>query len=84
MSFANDVAITGAMVTNSNTANLTITGTTTLATSGGFTDSDNTGVTTFVGNVGVGAFTSFITTAVTNTNRLTLRESILNDGTFTR
>ena len=83
MSFANDVAITGAMVTNSNTANLTITGTTTLATSGGFTDSDNTGVTTFVGNVGAGASTSFITTAVTNTNRLVFRGGIVNDGTFT-
>ncbi len=81
LSFANDVAITAVTVTNSNTANLTITGTTTLATSGGFTDSNNTGITTLVGNVSVGAGTSFITTALTTTANLVFRGGIANSGT---
>jgi hypothetical protein len=83
LSFANNVAITGVTVNNSNTANLTITGTTTLATSGGFTDSNNTGITIFGGNVNVGASTSFISTAVNNVARMIFRGGIANAGTFT-
>jgi len=83
VSFANNVAITGVMLTLSNTANFSVTGTTTLTASGGFTDSSNSGVTTFIGNVSVGASTSFITTVVTTPANLIFQGGIANAGTFT-
>ncbi|MBS1489506.1 MAG: hypothetical protein JSS93_03170 [Bacteroidetes bacterium] len=83
VSFANNVAITGITLTLTNTANFSVTGTTTLTTSGGFTDSNNSGVTTFIGNVSVGASTSFITTAVATPANLIFRGGIANAGVFT-
>lgn len=81
LSFANNVAITAVTLNNSNTNTLTITGTTTLSTSGGFTDSDNTAATIFVGNVSVGAGTTFTSTAVTTSGNMIFRGGIANNGT---
>lgn len=83
LSFANNVAITGATLTNSNTGSFTVTGTTTL-TNGGFADNDNTNVTTFVGAVTQSGTSSFNTTTVTTPANLIFRNGITNNGgTFT-
>lgn len=83
LTFNNNVAITAVTVTCTNSNNLTISGTTTLATSGGFTDSNNGGVTILAGNVNVGVGTSFISTAVTTTANMVFRGGIAQTGTFT-
>lgn len=69
---------------NSSTGDFTVTGTTTLS-NGEFTDTDNTSITTFIGNVTQSGFQSaFNTTAVTTSTNLVFRGGINNDaGTFT-
>lgn len=79
LSFANNVAITGATVTNSSTGAFTITGTTTLL-NGGFTDSDNTSVTTFVGAYSQSGTSAFNTTGITTPTNLIFRGGISNTG----
>jgi len=82
-SFANNIAINGITLTNSNTGNLLVTGTTTL-TGGGFTDTDNTSSDIFVGNVSQTGASAFNTTAVTTNGNLIFRGGITNSGgTFT-
>ncbi len=76
-SFANNIIITGVTLTNSNTGNLTITGTT--SGTGSFTDSNNAGIDTFTGNVNLTG--SFITTLVTTTANLVFQGGITNSGT---
>ena len=77
VSFANNVVITGIVLTYSNTNDLIIFGTTT--GTGGFTDSNDLGIDTFVGNVSLtGAFTS---TAVTTSANMNFRGGITNSGT---
>ncbi len=60
----------------------TVNGTTTLNARGNFTDSDNTGTDTFVGNVTVNAASSFITTSVTTASELDFQGGVDNSGTF--
>ncbi len=79
-SFANNVAITGVVLTYSNTGNLTVTGTTTISGAGGFTDSNNSGIDTFVGNVSLSGTSAFTTTSVTTTGNLIFRSGIANSG----
>lgn len=83
LSFGNNVAITTIVVTNSNTGAFTVTGTTTL-TNGGFTDSDDTSITTFVGAVSQSGTSAFNTTGVFSSGNLIFRGGISNTGgTFT-
>ncbi|MEO7991058.1 MAG: hypothetical protein ABI663_16030 [Chryseolinea sp.] len=83
MSFANNVAINNITVTNSNSAAFTITGTTTLS-NGGYTDSDNSSIATFVGAVSQSGTSAFNTTAVITQTQLIFRGGITNNGgTFT-
>jgi len=83
MAFANNVSISGVTVTNSNTAAFTVTGTTTL-TNGGYTDTSNSGISTFVGLVSQSGTSAFNTTSVTSESNLVFRGGITNNGgTFT-
>ena len=81
-----NIAITGAVVTNSNTnvgTNFTVTGTTTL-TNGGFTDPDDVGTDLFVGTVSQSGTSAFNTTSTTTASKLIFRGGITNNGgTFT-
>ncbi len=77
LSFANNIVITGITLTFSNTNNLAVTGTTT--GTGGFTDSNNSGIDTFVGNVSLSL--AFITTSVTTAANLIFQGGITNSGT---
>jgi len=82
ITFNNNVAITGVIVNCSNSSDLTISGTTTLATSGGFTDSNNAGITILAGNVNIGVGTAFTSTAVNSTANMIFRGGISQAGTF--
>lgn len=83
-----DLTITGSLLgasslTTNSTGNLTVGGSTTL-TSGEFTDSDNTGVTTFVGSYSQTDFNSaFNSTSITTASNLVFSGGITqNGGTF--
>ncbi|HTJ48217.1 MAG TPA: hypothetical protein VL443_02105 [Cyclobacteriaceae bacterium] len=80
LSFANNVDITGVVVTNSNTGNFTIAGATSITGAGGFTDSSNSGIDTFTGNVSLAGTSTFNTTAVTTTGNLVFAGGIANSG----
>ncbi|MGE0770213.1 MAG: hypothetical protein AB7K37_00765 [Cyclobacteriaceae bacterium] len=79
ISFANNVAISGVTVTNSNTANFSVTGTTTLS-NGGFTDNNNLGINTFIGAYSQSGASAFTTTTVTTSANLVFRGGITNSG----
>lgn len=70
-------------ITLSTTGDFTVTGTTSVTGSGAFTDSENTGITTFTGAVTKNSTGNWTSTTVTTAANMIFSNGISNDGTGT-